>query len=714
MGISATPRAKIYHPGKLSTVEPPWIGPGSKIPIAGPLPGAGLIVAEVACTAPRYVTLHIRLQDETLAPIAICLEPVGACRYQRVISLVSAVREAWLEIVPERAGAADVVSAALAPARWWDLAGLGLRAAMRHAATPVAFLAKMQQVLAGSANLGFANGSAVSGWSDATYHNWQAAFESGHEVERIITALERAIGSRSVRVLAVIAVWNYGSEALNEVVASLARARRTELHVLGQTLSNDRIAVRSWQRLTDDRAYPLPSHEIRAAAERAGADIVIFLDRPGRFHELAVVCLTLALQSDPSALAVYADHDRIDREGRRHDPVFKPVWSPDYEAAWDYVAQPLAFRADSHVLDRLNDVVTPMCPSFSVLMDLACSGVGQGLIRHVPRVLFHERQISQEQRLMLQPAMQRVVAAASGKPVANIVAMGSDPEPLRRIDHRRPGCEPSVSVIIPSKDNPRMLWRAYRSIVDCSHPRCEIVVVDNGSISQAQQALLADLAATREVKVTSYPQPFNFAGMINFGRGRARGEILILLNDDVDAVDTEWLPELCSQAARPEIGCVGALLLYPGGRVQHAGAILGTNGGVGHALRFGSADADDDGYRLKVVREVSAVTGACLAVRASVFDDVGGFAEDLPVTLNDIDFCLKVRQQGYRNLFTPNARLIHRESSSRGLDVTPQRLTRLSREMAAFVRRWGVGVLSDPYFSPHLSPAHEDFRRRSV
>jgi GT2 family glycosyltransferase len=142
--------------------------------------------------------------------------------------------------------------------------------------------------------------------------------------------------------------------------------------------------------------------------------------------------------------------------------------------------------------------------------------------------------------------------------------------------------------------------------------------------------------------------------------------------------------------------------------------VLGINGGSGHAFRFASEDADGEGYRLRVVHEVSAVTGACLAVRAAVFDEVDGFSEDLPVTLNDIDFCLKVRARGYRNLFTPHARLIHRESTSRGLDVTPERLRRLSAETATFRRRWGEQALVDPFYSPHLSPSHEDYRRRGL
>jgi GT2 family glycosyltransferase len=166
-------------------------------------------------------------------------------------------------------------------------------------------------------------------------------------------------------------------------------------------------------------------------------------------------------------------------------------------------------------------------------------------------------------------------------------------------------------------------------------------------------------------------------------------------------------------ALRDDVGAVGAVLLYPDGRVQHAGVVLGAAGVAAHVLRFWDASNPDPMGRLTAKREVAAVTGACLTVRADRFDEVGGFAEDLPVTLNDIDFCLRLAARGYRNLVTPAARLIHHESVSRGLDADADRLARLDRETAAFERRWRTLNGHDPWFSPHLmlTEAGEEPRR---
>jgi GT2 family glycosyltransferase len=273
---------------------------------------------------------------------------------------------------------------------------------------------------------------------------------------------------------------------------------------------------------------------------------------------------------------------------------------------------------------------------------------------------------------------------------------------------------PLASVIIPSRDNAELLGRAIRSVQSAQYPRLEIVVVDNGSSSAAQLRLLEDLARVEKAQVVRDPRAFNFSALVNAGRRAATGDVLILLNDDVESTEHGWAEELVAQSMRPEIGCVGALLLYPTLQVQHAGIILGINGGPGHAFRHSASGLNAADRRLLVVREVAAVTGACLAVRTTVFDEAGGFDEELPITMNDADFCLRVAKLGYRNIVTPHASLIHRESSSRGLDSTNAKLRRLQRETALFLRKWGAAAVEDPYLNPHLSRSHEDYRLRQL
>jgi GT2 family glycosyltransferase len=224
--------------------------------------------------------------------------------------------------------------------------------------------------------------------------------------------------------------------------------------------------------------------------------------------------------------------------------------------------------------------------------------------------------------------------------------------------------------------------------------------------------MLERVAALDRVRVVRDTDGFNFSRLVNRGRREAGGEILLLLNDDVESRDRHWLAALADAACREGVGCVGALLLYADGRVQHAGMALGLGGGVvGHAYRFADPEREP---RIADEREVSAVTGACLAVRASLFDAVGGFAEDLPVTLNDVDFCLKVRAAGLRNLYLPQACLVHREQATRGLDASPEKLARLAAETAVFTARWHAQLPDDPYVSPHIDQGHEDMRPLAI
>jgi GT2 family glycosyltransferase len=697
-----------------------WLGLDTHVPLPTPLPGMGLNEIHVVCSAPRYITLHVAFSDDALPPLVVPLEPSGEHHYRRRLSIAGAVAAAWLEIVPDVA-ANHILSIVVRPMRWTSFGAIAWQGVVRHARSPRELLAKIRQVLTGGGSFMFGNPDRVGASVDQNYRNWQEAFESEEEHRRIVSASEGLLGQGPIRTLVVVTAWDNGQEALCEALTSLTAAHRAEIHILSLTPlapspdlpSNVRAC--SWQHSSHAASAAMPWDLVVGAIERTGARMVVFIDRPGRFSEYALTCLALALESDRASIAAYGDHDRIDQAGVRHAPVFKPDWSPDYEAACGYVAQPIAFRGDPKTFASMGYSGSILCPSFTLLMHIAQSAAGEAGVHHIPRVLFHERTRPADPGAGERRAAEcRSIAKILGCPVETAQVETGRSVVLRKIG-RSTGRElPAISVIIPSKDNPEMLDRACQSIFQARSVRADTVIIDNGSTSTAQKAVLSRLVSNPLCKVVADPKPFNFSRLINLGRANARGEILVMLNDDVESLDDGWLHELASQAARPQIGCVGALLLYPDGRVQHAGVVLGINGGAGHAFRFAPGDASGTGFRLQVVHEVSAVTGACLAVRTQVFDAVGGFAEDLPVTLNDIDFCLKVRELGYRNIFTPQARLIHRESTSRGLDDTPERLRRLSRETAIFRRRWGKVALEDLYYSPHLSPGHEDFRMRAL
>jgi hypothetical protein len=220
------------------------------------------------------------------------------------------------------------------------------------------------------------------------------------------------------------------------------------------------------------------------------------------------------------------------------------------------------------------------------------------------------------------------------------------------------------------------------------------------------------------VRVLHRPGPFNYSALNNQAAQEAKGEILLLLNNDVEVIGDWWLREMVCQASRPDIGAVGARLLYGDGRVQHGGVILGVGGrpGVAGHLYHGAA-SNDIGYfgHLKLARHVSAVTAACLALRRSVFDEVGGLdAENLAVAFNDVDLCLKIRERGYGVIWTPLAELYHLESASRGTDVRPGGVVeRFQREVDHMRERWGHVLDNDPFYGPNFDRMHGDYRLAS-
>jgi GT2 family glycosyltransferase len=283
------------------------------------------------------------------------------------------------------------------------------------------------------------------------------------------------------------------------------------------------------------------------------------------------------------------------------------------------------------------------------------------------------------------------------------------PRPQRTL----PTPQPRVSLIIPTRDGAELLRACVRSIRSLTiYENYEILIVDNGSVEAATEQLFAELSADPVIRILPRPGPFNFSRLNNSAVREATGSIIGLVNNDIEVTHGEWLGEMVALAAPPQTGCVGAKLLYPDSRIQHAGVVLGLRGIAGHAYRF--APSDEPGYqgRLRLAHEVSAVTAACLLVRRDVYDQVGGLDESLTVAFNDVDFCLRVAAAGYLNLWTPFAELIHHESVSRGRDLTAAKAKRFADEHAIMQRRWGAALLDDPYYSPHLTRDAEDFSLR--
>ena len=257
-----------------------------------------------------------------------------------------------------------------------------------------------------------------------------------------------------------------------------------------------------------------------------------------------------------------------------------------------------------------------------------------------------------------------------------------------------------MSILVPFRDEPRLLRTCVDSVTATTRGQpVELVLIDNGSSDPETTTLIELLDARPGVRVLHDPRPFNWAQLNNAGARAAGGDVLLFLNNDIEAHREGWLAALCGQALRPDVAAAGARLLYPDWRVQHCGLVVGLTGAAGHPLAGLPADAPGYLNMATVTRECAAVTGACLATRREVFDLLGGFDEALGVDLNDVDYCLRAGAAGYRTLFEPAAELIHHESPSRGTAGGVG-------DIVNFVDRWREYIAArDPYFNPHLTRA---------
>ncbi len=274
-----------------------------------------------------------------------------------------------------------------------------------------------------------------------------------------------------------------------------------------------------------------------------------------------------------------------------------------------------------------------------------------------------------------------------------------------RVIYRLPSPAPLVSVIIPTRDQGALLQRCLTSLREnTDYTPIEIVIVDNGSREPETHALLRDLSQNPSVQILTDSGEFNFSRLINYGARAARGEILALLNNDIETEKTGWLREMVSHAIRPEVGAVGARLWYPDGRLQHAGVVLGLHGLASHAFqRFPPQPISPINRTFALSQNYSAVTAACMVLRKAIFDDLGGFDENLPNNFNDVDFCLRVRERGWQIIWTPYADLIHHESASRGHNSGPAERAQWPHEAAYMQKKWDEQLQSDPFYNPNLS-----------
>jgi glycosyltransferase involved in cell wall biosynthesis len=453
------------------------------------------------------------------------------------------------------------------------------------------------------------------------------------------------------------------------------------------------------------------------ALSLASGEFIALMDHDDLIPEHALYEVAAELNDHPDTDLIYSDEDLIDANGQRSMGYFKPEWNIELQLGHNLFSHLGVYRRSLLTkIGGFREGIVDGSQDYDLI--LRCVAESQR-IRHIPSILYHWRQheiTSSFSRTSLNKCIEAARRSIRDYLWNQGISAEILPAPLAdwtRVRWPLPQQEPRVSVIIPTRDKADMLARCVSGILHrTNYSNLELIIVDNDSLEQPTLRLFERLKEDRRVRIIHSPGPFNYSLMNNQAVDQATGEILVLVNNDIEVIEGDWLREMVSLVIRPEVGAVGAKLLYPDGRIQHAGVGIGT-GTLQLADHFGcKASRHEYGYfgQYTLTKEVSAVTGACLAVRKEVYLAAGGLdAQNLHVSFNDVDFCLRLRQQGYRNLWTPFAELYHLESISRGVDESPQQIKRLKREVKRMKSRWG-DLMKDPFYNPNFDPTELTFQ----
>jgi glycosyltransferase involved in cell wall biosynthesis len=453
-----------------------------------------------------------------------------------------------------------------------------------------------------------------------------------------------------------------------------------------------------------------------SALELASGDFVALLDNDDLLPLHAIYHVAKTILARPNASLIYSDEDKINTAGHRYDPYFKCELNYELLLAQNMICHLGVYRR------TLLEKIGGFREGFEGAQDYDLTlrileQVQPEQVVHIPKVLYHWRAIPGSTALAADE--KNYAATAARKAVeehlqrtgrGGTVAAAPEAPALNRVRYALPAHLPLVSIIIPTRDRADILSVCLESVLKkTSYPHFEIIVVDNGSVELDTQQLLARQPQDK-VRVVRDDSLFNYSRLNNLAAKVARGNVVCLMNNDIEVLTPDWLEEMLSFALQPDIGCVGARLWYPGeGGLQHGGVVLGVGGIAGHSHKYLSRN--NSGYfgRAVLHQSFSAVTAACLVIRREIWEQVEGLDESFAVAFNDVDFCLRVRDAGYRNVWTPYAEMIHHESLSRGEEDNPEKVARFQGEIKRMQQRWGTRLHKDPAYSPNLTNEYEDF-----
>ncbi|MCX5841948.1 MAG: glycosyltransferase family 2 protein, partial [Deltaproteobacteria bacterium] len=444
-----------------------------------------------------------------------------------------------------------------------------------------------------------------------------------------------------------------------------------------------------------------------SALSLATGEYVALLDHDDELTPDALYEVASLVSRQPGTDMIYSDEDKIDVQGRRHSPFFKPDWSPDTFLSQMYTCHLGVYR--TALVRQIGGFREGFEGSQDYDLVLRLTEHTE-MICHIPRVLYHWRSIpassaasfqttgyAQDAGIRaIQEALQRRGEEALVEPITGLSGR-------YRVRYRLRG-RPQVSIILPTRDLSILLDSFLKSIFEkTAYDRFEVIIVDNDSREPETRELFRcwQHKEPSRFRVAPLPIPFNFPALINEGVRNAEGDLVLLLNNDIEVVSEDWLSEMAAQAMRPRVGAVGVKLLYPDDTVQHAGIVLGVGGIAGHSHKYFANDRPGYFDRLRITANCAAVTGACLMVKKARFLEAGGFDEALPVAFNDVDFCIRLLKAGYYNLCLSHLTIYHHESQTRGPEDTVEKKIRFQGESKLMKARWGDLLKNDPFYNPN-------------
>ena len=464
------------------------------------------------------------------------------------------------------------------------------------------------------------------------------------------------------------------------------------------------------------------SENTNSAIEAATGDFIAFADHDDELTPHALFECVKALNDHSGTLVVYSDEDKMSMDGHKFfQPHFKPDYNPDLLCTVNYICH--LFVVSRKVIDQVGMLRKEFDGAQDYDFIFRCvEAVKDEEIYHVPKILYHWRchedstAENPESKMYAFEAGRRAVQEHYNRTGIQAKVLDGEFLGLYRTEFIRDH-DPLISIIIPNKDHIDDLKRCMDSIDQKStYQNYEYVIVENNSTDPATFEYYKKLEAENEkVHVVYWDGVFNYSAINNYGASFARGEYFLLLNNDTEIINPNCLEELLGYCMRSDVGAVGARLYYEDDTIQHAGVVIGFGGIAGHCFVLQPRGTTGYCHRIICAQDYSAVTAACMMVKRTAFEEVGGLSEELQVAFNDIDFCMKLRKAGYLIVYNPYAELYHYESKSRGLEDTPEKVARFNREISVFEKRWpDILRNGDPYYNPNLTLKSQDFSLKRI